>query len=103
MSIRIRTFGPCYFLVVINDIVKSNPTLKINLFADDTSVYLSDENVCYLYSSMKVILDKIVNLILKGRITINVENQYNFYFQPKKKHAVPHQSHILSFNSVIEK
>ena len=36
--------GPLLFLIFINYIVKSSTILKFNLFADDTSIYLSDSD-----------------------------------------------------------
>lgn len=51
--------GPPLFLVSINDILNSSSRLKFNLFADDKSIYLSDENLSNFYDVMSIELNNV--------------------------------------------
>ena len=76
--------GPLLFLVFIIDIVKSSSRLKFNLFADDTSIYLSDGRLSTLYNVMNFELDKVCNWLLANRLALNVDKTVYLLFSGKK-------------------
>ena len=77
--------GPLLFLIFINDIVKSSSLLKFNLFADDTSIYLSDCDENNLHSVMNAELEKVSNWILANKLALNVEKSVYLIFSGRKK------------------
>ena len=44
--------GPSLFLVYVNDIGNSIPNVKVKLFADDTNLFVSHENIDTLNDKM---------------------------------------------------
>ena len=80
---------PLFFLVSINGNVKFSCKIKSNLFADNTSVYLSDEKVYNPYILINVNLDKKkLNKILAMRLALNVDNIVSFLLFLGKKHSI---------------
>ena len=53
--------APFLFLIFINGLFKCSSLLKFNLFADDTSLYLSNCNEINLYNVMNAELVKVCN------------------------------------------
>ena len=93
--------GPLLFLIFINDIVKSSTILKFNLFADDTSIYLSDSDEHNLYNVMDVELRKVCNWILANRLALNVDKTVYLLFSGKK--SVSNNNQIYMFDSAISR
>ena len=76
---------PLLFLIIINDFAKSSSLLKLILFSDDTSIYLSDCNECNLYNVMNAELVKVCKLILANKLTLNIDKTVYLLFSGKKK------------------
>ena len=51
--------GPLLFLIYINDLCNSSDHLEYLLFADDTNVFLSGNNLTELNSTMNTELEKL--------------------------------------------
>ena len=51
--------SPILFLIMINDISTSSPTVKLSLYADDSTAYNSGTNLKFLIKQMKVAINLI--------------------------------------------
>ena len=76
--------GPFLFLIYINDIVNSSTRLKFNLFADDTSLYFTHENLHSLYNIVNVELDFVYNWILANKLCLNFDKTVYLLFSGRK-------------------
>ena len=72
--------GPLFFLIYINDIVSSSDDLKYTLFADDTTLTLSDENFSSLTERTNIELERISDWAIKNRLTINSDKTDSMIF-----------------------
>ncbi len=76
--------GPLLFLVYVNDLPNVSKTMQFYLFADDTSIYYSSDNL--------INLQKIVNRELKNkwldanRLALNIsKTNYVIFFLLRKR------------------
>ena len=82
--------GPLFFLIYINDIVKTSATALFLLFADDTSLINSDSSLPNLYSKTNSDLTQIYNWCSANKIALNLSKTKYMISSPKSK--VPHSS-----------
>ena len=64
--------GPTLFLLYINDICRISEQFKSTLFADDTTILVSESKFDDLVLKTNTELDKIYDFTLKNRLTLNV-------------------------------
>ena len=84
------TLGPLLFLVFINDIINSSSKLRFNLFADDTSLYLSHKNISDLYRTVNEELLNVLDWINANGLCLNFSKTIYLLFAGKKKvHRYP--------------
>ena len=62
--------SPLFFSIYINDIVQSADA-EFNLFADDTSVYITDQSATTLQQRLQAVLDKLARWFQQWAVTIN--------------------------------
>ena len=84
--------GPLLFLLYINDIDKVCPNLCPILFADDTNLFISGENITNLYNSMNNALSKISLWLKTNKLSINIEKTHYMLFTNKKPKNIPNLS-----------
>ena len=53
------SISPILFLIMINDIEISDPTIKLSLFADDTAIWKCGKNTKFLNTSIQKAIDEI--------------------------------------------
>ena len=89
------------FLIFINDIVNCSNIVHFNLFADDTSIYLKENNIANLYQIMNTELNKVSVWLCANKLSLNVEKTVYILFCGKKR--ICETPPLLIFNSEIER
>ena len=64
--------GPLLFIIYINDIVNSSALLKFILFADDTNLFASHENLDSLITIVNNELSEISNWLKIKKLSLNI-------------------------------
>ena len=72
--------GPLLFLVYINDVENIFCDVKFQLYADDTVVYCSGENISEVKLKMQSNIDKFVNWCNINKLTINTKKTKSMIF-----------------------
>ena len=73
--------GPILFLIYINDIINSSKLLKLTMFADDTTLFLENNNkILRLQENVNNELLKINNWLISNRLSINLKKTYYMIF-----------------------
>ena len=80
--------GPILFLLYINDIVNVSNILYPILFADDSNVFLSGNNIDNLINSMNIELEKLMVWLAANKLSLNVGKTNFMIFSPPKKKPV---------------
>ena len=73
--------GPLYFLIFVNDLNNSTKVLDPVLFADDTNIFCSDNNMRTLFETANQELSQINDWFLANKLSLNVGNKKYFIFQ----------------------
>ena len=77
--------GPLLFLIYMNDISQSSDILNFILFADDTNLFLNDENIHNLYNTMNQELSNVLTWLSANKLSLNVKKTHFMVFKTKKK------------------
>ena len=64
--------GPLLFIIYTNDLPDSLNGAKSILFADDTTIYISFNNISNLYRDMNIELDNITDWFRANKLSLNV-------------------------------
>ena len=75
--------GPILFLVFINDLPNVSNLFKTCLFADDTTLSVSNSNAVQLVETVNSDLNKISSWTLSNRLTINIDKTELLLFSNK--------------------
>ena len=73
--------GPLLFLLFINDISSVLPELKVELFADDTNIFLFNRNINILFMEANLALEKINSWFNANKLIINIEKNPLLHIQ----------------------
>ena len=77
--------GPILFLIYINDIYRSSELLNFQLFADDTSLFLSHTNTTQLETTINEELTRVSMWLKSNKLTLNVTKSNYILFRPPQK------------------
>ena len=82
--------GPLLFLLYINDISESSSILQFILFADDTTVYYSDQNNDNAEKVLNIELRKVSNWLAANKLSLNVgkSNFLHFHYGKSLKREI---------------
>ena len=94
--------GPTMFISFLNDI-KHCSRFKIVLFADDTSLLLSNANPTELENTANSELEKVKDYFSSNKLAINVEKTCFLHFLPKKTTVKSNLSLKLGNQNISEK
>ena len=75
--------GPILFLFYINDLTNISDVLNTVLYADDTTVFLSDDCSSRLYNDINCELSKFSEWFNANRISLNLEKTYYSVFSTR--------------------
>jgi len=76
--------GPLLFLLYVNDIANISNVIFPILFADDTNVFISGENLDEIMENMNAELDKFCISLKANKLSLNVKTHF-MNFKTKKK------------------
>ena len=93
--------GPLLFLLYINDIPLSSNILNFRLFADDTSLLYSHNNLSILESIVNTELIKVSNWLIANKLTLNTSKSNFLIIHPRQK-RVSHKITISIDNKCLK-
>ena len=68
--------GPLLFIIYINNICNASELLFSILYADDTSVQISGNDITYLFSSMNAELELLSRWLKSNKLSLNAQNTF---------------------------
>ena len=90
--------GPFLFLIYVDELPIVSPVFDSILFADDTTLSMSDANYSSLISNLNVELNSIINWTTANRLTLNISKTNSIIFSNK---VIPNIQGSISLNSDI--
>ena len=76
--------GPLLFLVYVNDLHKCSNALDYHLFADDTNIFLQDQNLHSLELKLNEERDKVYQWLQLNRLSLNIDKTNLFCCPPER-------------------
>ena len=74
--------GPLFFLTYINDLFNVSDVLDFILFADDTNIFFSHNDMKFLSEIIYNELAKLTQLFLGNKLSINLKKSSYIIFRP---------------------
>ena len=79
--------GPLLFLIYVNDIVNSCPDFTFILYADDTTILASDNDINTLYENVNRNLSNIANWFECNKLSLNVDKTNYILFKQTRENV----------------
>ena len=76
--------GPLLFLIYMNDLPSCIAHAKVILFADDTTLYTSSENINTLYHNINIDLLNLVEWFRSNKLALNSSKTHYMIFTRQK-------------------
>ena len=96
--------GPLLFLIYVNDLYKCCPKLTPVMFADDTNLFCSNEDIPNLFSMMNNELKKVSQWFKANKLSLNVKKtKFSLFHQINRKHIIPNDLPVLILDEIIIK
>ena len=82
--------GLLLFLVYVNDLNKASDVLEPIMFADDTNLFYSHQNIKTLFGTVNCELEKICEWFRANKLTLNVrKTNYTLFHKNSTKDKLP--------------
>ena len=94
--------GPLLFLIYINDLAYVSNELYLILFADDTNVFISGNNLKSIVSKMNNELQIVVEWLQSNRLSLNINKTKCMVFMPKRQKRLDNISIKISGSTIEE-
>ena len=75
--------GPLLFLIFTNDLYRNISFCQCILFADDTTIYFTHENLKFLHDCLEIDLEHLNDLFLANTLTLNFNKSQTMSFLHK--------------------
>ena len=86
--------GPLLFLLCISDLPKCSDKLTFHVFADDTNIHLSSNNINDMQSILNRELKHVTQWLYANRLSLNIDKtNYVLFHCPRKK--MDHEINLL--------
>ena len=79
------SLGPLLFIMYINDIKKYLCEEEVNIYADDTNIFISDGDAKTLKSKAEKVLEKIDNYMKIKKLALNTNKTEYIFLTPRNK------------------
>ena len=76
--------GPLFFLIYINDLCNASNVIDLVLFADDTNLFFSHNDLSYLMDTINSEMIQLSNWSLANKLSINVKKSNFMIFKPRQ-------------------
>ena len=82
--------GPLFFLMYINDFINARTKFKFMMYADDTSLLISDKNLHSLHRNLMSELQKVKLWVQANKLKMNISKTNFILFQNRSiKNSIP--------------
>ena len=95
--------GPLLFILYINDIVNCSKILHFILFADDTNLFLSSNNIYDLFNTINAELLKLSDWFRANKLSLNVKKTNYILFGRKRCPYDPSNLNLYIDGLIIER
>ena len=90
--------GPLLFLIYVNDIFNACKNAHLNLFADDTNIFVTENNLTDLFSSSNTACAEISEWLKSNRLSVNSsKTSYILFFPSKNDEAFIEANNLTVF------
>ena len=86
--------GPLVFLIYVNDFPKCLKFSDPIMFADDTNVFIQDDNLKYLFNEAQLELQNIDQWMIANKLSINISKTKCMLFKSRQSKPTPSHLHI---------
>ena len=76
--------GLLFFLIYINDLCNASDVIDLVLFADDTNLFFSHNDLSYLMETINSEMFQLSNWFLANKLSINVKKSNFMIFKPRQ-------------------
>lgn len=90
--------GPLLFNIYLNDIVNISRTATFVIYADDTSIFFSGDNLDELIRTCNVTMDALHEWSDANYMRINEKKNESSYISPEKQTSSPSSCHYIEFS-----
>ena len=87
----------------MNAIVNSSKWLQYTLYAHNSALYVSDNNVTDLVKSLNSELDILNKWFLANKLTLNVKEKFSIFFQRYLNYIIRPFPDVIITNRIIHK
>ena len=88
--------GPLLYLIYVNDIVNLSPNLLPILFADDTNVFMSGDNIAETIGLMNEAIDKSLDWTIVNKLSLNIDRTHYIIFTSRGRKVRTNLSVLLN-------
>ena len=95
--------GPLLFLIYMNDLPNCLYNSKVILFADDTTLYASSDNIVNLYDLINHDLDNLTHWFRANKLSLNISKIHYMLISPNREINALNQNTIKIASDDIER
>ena len=82
--------APILFLLSVNDLPNTSSLLTFHLFADDTNIYFSSNNLSHLEPTLNCELKSVAEWMKCNRLALSILKTNLFFFFPENFNLISH-------------